>query len=72
MIVVDYYSKFFGLSKVPNLDRSIVIKATKEIFSGQGISKFVFSDKGPDFASLESKVATEWDIFHDSSSPYFP
>ena len=73
VIVVDYHSKFFELSKIPNLESSTVIKATKEIFSRHGIPKFVFSDNGPEFASLEYKeFATEWDFVHDSSSPYFP
>ena len=64
VIVVDYHSKFFELSKIPNLESSNVIKATKEIFSRQGIPKFVFSDNGPEFASLEYKdFATEWDFF---------
>ena len=73
VIVVDYQSKFFELSKIPDLENSAVIKATKEIFSRQGIPKIVFSDNGPEFASLEYKnFATEWDFSHVSSSPYFP
>ena len=73
MVVVDYHSKLFELSKVPNLERSTVIKATKEIVSRQGIPTFVCSDKSRDFASLENKdFATEWNFVHDSSSPYFP
>ena len=63
LIVVDYYSKYFKISKLLNNTSLIVIKRMKAMFP-----KLVFSDNGPEFTSLEfRKFSPNWDIEHDTS-----
>ena len=52
-VVVDYYSKYFEISKLLNNTLPIVINHMKTMLARHGILKLVFSDKGPEFASLE-------------------
>ena len=47
VIVVDYTSKFFEISRLPNTEASTVINHTKAIFSRYGIPREVISDNGP-------------------------
>ena len=73
LIIVDYHSKFFEVSLLPDMHSSTVIKKTQEVFARHGITKVVFSDNGPEFDSLEYKDFSErWDFVHDTSSPKFP
>ena len=73
LIIVDYHSKFFEVSLLPDMHSSTVIKKTKEVFARHGIPKVVFNDNGPEFDSLEYKdFSKRWDFVHDTSSPKFP
>ena len=73
VIVVDYTTNYFDLSKPPNTRSSTVIAHTKSIFSKYGIPLEVFSDNGPEFSSHEYKLfAQEYDFKHTTSSPEFP
>jgi hypothetical protein len=70
LIVVDYTSKYFEVSALPNTLASTVIQHTKSIFARFGIPKTVMSDNGPQFAAREYKeFAREWGFYHDTSSP---
>ena len=55
VIVVDYYSKFFEISLIPDKESSTVTVIThvKTIFSRHAIPKEVISDNGPEFSSCE-------------------
>ena len=55
VIVVDYTSKCFEISCLPNTKASTVINHTKAIFSRYGIPREVVSDNGPQFISYEYK-----------------
>ena len=55
VIVVDYTSKFFEISRLPNTEASTVINHTKAIFSSYGIPREIVSDTGPQFTSYEYK-----------------
>ena len=55
LIIVDYHSKFFEVSLLPDMHSSTIIKKTKVVFPRHGIPKVVFSDNGPEFDSLEYK-----------------
>ena len=73
VIVVDYFSKFFEISLVPDKESLTVITHVKSIFSRHGIPKEVISDNGPEFSSYEfSTFAKEWDFYHNPSSPRHP
>ena len=73
VIIVDYTSKYFDLSRLPDTRSSTVITHTKAIFSKYGIPKEIFSDNGPEFASREYKnFCQSWDIVHTTSSPEYP
>ena len=62
VIVVDYTSKFFEISRLPNTEASTVINHTKAIFSRYGIPRDIVSDNGPQFTSYEYKNFSEqWD-----------
>ena len=73
IIVVDYTSKFFEISRLPNAEASTLINHTKAIFSRYGIPREVVSDNGPQFTSYEyKKFSQEYDFKHISSSPRYP
>ena len=73
VIIVDYTSKFFDISCLPNTKASTVINHTKAVFSRYGIPREVVSDNGPQFTSYEYiKFSQEWDIKHITSSPKYP
>ena len=47
VIVVDYTSKYFEISLLPNTLSETVINHTKSIFARHGIPETVISDNGP-------------------------
>ena len=51
LIIIDYTSKYFEVSKLHKKQSTTVIKKTKEIFSRFGIPLEVISDNGPEFAA---------------------
>ena len=59
LIVVDYTSKFFHISRLPNTEAPTVINHTKAIFSRYGIPREVVSDNGPQFTSYEYKTFSQ-------------
>ena len=53
VIVVDYTSKYFEISMLPNTLSEMVINHTKSIFACHCIPETVISDNGPQFISDE-------------------
>ena len=74
LIVVDYYSKFPLIRKMPTPCTShAVVTATAEIFSEHGAPQKVMSDNGPQYDCINyRKFAEEWGFEHVTSSPHFP
>ena len=71
--VVDYYSRFFEVVKLPNTKSATVIMYLKSIFARHGIPSEVISDNGPQYASGEFKsFAEKWEIKHTTVSPLNP
>ena len=73
LIVVDYTSKYFEISLLPNTLSETVIGHTKSIFAHHGVPETVISDNGPQFISGKyDKFGKSWVLDHDFSSPEYP
>ena len=55
LIVVDYTSKFFHISRLPNTEAPTVINHTKAILSHFGIPREVVSDNRPSLLLMNKK-----------------
>ena len=70
LLVVDYYSNFPEICRLPNTQSSTVIQHTKSVFARYGIPEVVISDNGPQYASQEyEEFANTWGFCHNISSP---
>ena len=70
VVMVDYYSNFFGVSHLPNSKSKIVINHTKARF---GIPEVIVSDNGSEFSSHEfAEFAREYGFKHTTSLPRYP
>lgn len=73
LLVVDYYSNFIEVVKLPDIKSSTVIMYMKSLFARHGIPKLLTSDQGTQYTSSEfAQFMKEWDIKHVFTSPYFP
>ena len=73
LVVVDYFSKYLIVRKIPNSTSSAVIKELGMIFSEFGKPQVFRSDNGPCYASLEFEFFMQnWLIEHRTSSPHYP
>ena len=73
LLIVDYYSRFFEIAKLPSTTAKSVICHTKSIFARHGIPNVIRSDNGPQFSSNEFKqFSQQWGFSHISVSPYHP
>ena len=73
IVVVDHFSRFIEVEKLPSSRSSSVIAKMKSIFSRHGIAEKVISDNGPCYASQEfAEFAKQFDFTHITSSPHFP
>ena len=73
LVVVDYFSKYLIVRKIPNSTSSTVIKELGMIFSEFGKPQVFRSDNGPCYSSQEFKFFMQnWLIEHRTSSPHYP
>ena len=73
LIVVDYNSKYFEISLLPNTLSEMVISHIKSIFAHHGVPETVISDIGPQFISDKyDRFGKSWVLDHDFSSPEYP
>ena len=73
LVVVDYFSKYLLMRKIPNSTSSAVIKELGMIFSEFGKPQVFRSDNGPCYASQEFIFFMQnWSIEHRTSSPHYP
>ena len=73
LVVVDYFSKFLIVRKIPNFTSSAIIKELDSIFSEYGKPYLFHSDNGPCYTSEEFRIfIDEWKIEHGTSSPHYP
>ncbi|KAJ8044099.1 hypothetical protein HOLleu_11471 [Holothuria leucospilota] len=73
LILVDYYSGFFEISKLYDTRSSTIISQCKSQFARHGIPDKLITDNGPQFASSEfAQFAQQYNFTHMTSSPYHP
>ena len=73
LLVVDYFSRFPEVVKLPSTTASGVVAALKAIFARHGIPETVFSDNGPQYDSHEMDTfAFSYGFHHVTSSPRYP
>ena len=73
LVVVDYFSKYLIVRKIPSSTSSAVIKELGMIFSEFGNPQIFRSDNGPCYSSQEFKFFMQnWLVEHRTSSPHYP
>ena len=73
LVVVDYFSKYLIIRKIPNSTSSAVIKELGMIFSEFGKPQIFRSDNGPCYLSQEFRFFMQnWLIEHRTNSPHYP
>lgn len=73
LVVVDYYSRYFEIDKLPDTKSSTVVRKLKSRFSTHGIPIRIFSDNGPQYTAETFKTFVDsWHIEHVTSSPRHP
>ncbi|XP_065204153.1 uncharacterized protein K02A2.6-like [Planococcus citri] len=70
-ILVDAYSKWPEVFKVPNITASTTIRILRSLFVRYGLPITIVSDNGPTFTSIEfKKFLQENGIHHVTTTPY--
>ena len=73
LVIVDYFSKYLIVRKIPSSTSSAVIKELGMIFSEFGKRQVFRSDNGPCYSSQEFRFFMQnWLIEHRTSSPHYP
>jgi len=73
LVVVDYFSRYPEVVKLPTTTSQSVIKALKSMFARFGIPEIVVSDNGPQYSSQEfADFAKAYNFCHTTSSPHYP
>ena len=73
LLLVDYFSKFPIVRRIPNSTTGAVKKELRDIFTEFGVPFILRSDNGPCYASEEFKFfLQEFRIDHLTSSPHYP
>ena len=73
MITVDHYSDYIEVDQLYDTKSTTVVEKLKTQFARHGIPDLLLTDNGPQFISVEfAKFCGEWNINHQTSSPYWP
>ena len=73
LVLVDYFSKFLIVRKLPSSTSQAIKKEMGVIFSEYGRPYILRSDNGPCYSSQEFKhFLEELKVLHQTSSPHFP
>ena len=72
-ILVDYYSNYVEVDRLPCLSSAQVIRTLSAHFARFGIPEVLVSDNGPQYSSAEFAAFTRHlDVVHRTSSPLYP
>ena len=69
LVVVDYFSKYPEVIRVPGLAAKHIVDALKPTFARHGIPQELMADNMP-FASAELKIRPGMGISHHNIEPY--
>ena len=73
LVLIDYFSKFLIVRKLPNSTTGAVVKELSITLSEYGIPFIIWSDNGPSYSSQEFKTFLQnLQITHHTSSPHYP
>ena len=75
LICSDFYSKIILIQHLPSGQSNTVnvVSLLKEMFPEHGISKVLYSNNGPQYASVQfTEFCTSMGITHETSSPHYP
>ncbi|BET02330.1 Reverse transcriptase (RNA-dependent DNA polymerase) [Nesidiocoris tenuis] len=71
IVLVDSYSDYFEIGKLPNITAQALIKFCKKQFGRHGIPQVLVSDNAPQMIGSEFRhFAKEWEFLHSTSSPH--
>lgn len=72
IVVVDYFSRYPEVVKLPSTTSGHIIEILKRMFSRHGIPETVVSDNGPQYSSREfSEFSKAYNFLHITSSPHY-
>ena len=72
LVTVDHYSDYYELHRLPSIQASAVIQATKQHFGRHGVPHTLITDNGAQFTSEAFKTfAEKYKFHHITSSPYW-
>ena len=73
LVLVDYFSKFLIVRKLPNSTTGAIVKELSITFSEYGTPFIIQSDNGPCYSSQEFKTfLQDLQVTHRTSSPHYP
>jgi len=71
LLVVDYYSKYPEIARLPDKTAPTVVLHLKEIFARHGIPEEMVSDNMPFSSRKMGEFAEQWRISQSTSSPHY-
>ena len=72
-MILDYFSKFLIVRKLPTSTTGAIVKELSITFSEYGIPFIIQSDNGPCYSSQEFKTfLQDLQVTHHTSSPHYP
>lgn len=73
LLVVDYFSRYFEISKLKNTTSQSIVNHLKSIFARHGIPDTLVSEYGPQYSSsVYQTFSKDYGFRHQTSSPHYP
>lgn len=73
LLVVDYFSRYFEISKLKNTTSQSIVNHLKSIFARHGIPDTLVSEYGPQYSSSVCQTfSKDYGFRHQTSSPHYP
>ena len=72
MVTVDHFNDFYEIDRLPSIQSSAVVQATKQHFGRHGVPNTLLTDDGSQYTSeLFKEFAKAYKFNHITSSPYW-